>query len=350
MHREFLVVAALTFAGPLFAAERAWDFSQMATNQPPIGCFSTVAGEGKPGDWKVGTDEFPQPLQPINGGAPKTYPKAVVAQLGRDYADNHFPLLVLGEDTYADFVFKTKFKIVDGLTEQSAGIAFRVQDERNFYFVRLDAVANKISVCGMLKGAQTTLYSTNGAIQKGAWHDLTVEFTSDKMHIGVDGEFLPWIKERTFSAGKIAYWTKSDSISYFTDTRIIFTPRETFAQIMVRDVMKENPRLIGVKVFMVPPRATNEIRLVASNDEKEVGEAGDKTDADVIGRGVNYYRKDKERVYVTMPLRDRNGDAVAAVHFVMKSFPGQTEENALIRATPLIKKMQQRAAGVDSLN
>ena len=55
---------------------------------------------------------------------------------------------------------------------------------------------------------------------------------------------------------------------------------------------------------------------------------------------MNYYRKDKSAVYITMPLRDRNGDAVAAVRFVMKKMPVQTEENALVRAMPMLKQMQ----------
>jgi len=50
-----------------------------------------------------------------------------------------------------------------------------------------------------------------------------------------------------------------------------------------------------------------------------------------------------------MPLRDRNGDIVAAVRVTMKSFPGQTEENAVVRAMPIVKEMQQRASSVNSL-
>ena len=33
----------------------------------------------------------------------------------------------------------------------------------------------------------------------------------------------------------------------------------------------------------------------------------------------------------------------------MKTFPGQTEENAFVRATPIIKAMQLRVATVDSI-
>ena len=350
MHKKLLFLAVLTFAGPLFAAERVWDFSQMPTNQPPKGCFSTVAGEGKPGDWKVIMDEFPVPLEPISSTAPKTYSKAVVAQTTWDHTDEHFPMLILGEDSYKDFTFKTKFKIADGLSEQMAGVAFRIQDEKNYYYVRASALGSTFNFYKVEKGQRTDPIGNRIQIERGTWHDLSIQCDGPKINVALDGtNILPELTDLTFSAGKVALWTKSDSISYFTDTRIIYTPREPFAQILVRDVMKEYPRIIGLKVFAMPPKATNEVRLIASNNEKEIGEAGDKTDADVIERGVNYYRRDKERVYVTMPLRDRNGDVAAAVRFVMKSFPGQTEENALIRAQPLLKKMQERALGVESI-
>lgn len=347
MYRKLFIVAALAFAAPLFASERFWEFSDTPTNQPPTNCLSTVAGEGKPGTWKVIMDDFPLALPPTDPNAPRTAPKSVVAQTAREYANDHYPMLILGNATYGDFTLKTKFKIVDGLSEQMAGVAFRIQDEKNFYYARVDA--NKISFCGVGKGAHHTLFSQDANVSKGVWHEITIECEGPKVHVAIDGEFLPTISDPTYAVGKIAYMTKSDAITYFGGTKIVFKEREPFAQVIVREVMKENPRLVSVKIAMPSPKATNDFRLIASNNEKEIGELGAKDDADVIGRGVNYFRKDKENVYVTMPLRDRNGDPVAAVEFVMRSFPGQTEDNALTRAMPLIKMMQKRAASVESL-
>ena len=45
---------------------------------------------------------------------------------------------------------------------------------------------------------------------------------------------------------------------------------------------------------------------------------------------------------VTMPLRDRNGETVGAVAVRMKSFAGQTEKNAIVRALPIVKPMEAR--------
>ncbi len=350
MQREILGLMTLLAAGPLLGAERSFNFSDMPTNQPPAGCSSLLGGEGKPAVWKVIMDEVPLPLAPLNPQAPSTGTQAVVAQTAWDATDEHFPMLVLGKDSYADFTFRTKFKIADGLTEQMAGVAFRIQDERNYYYVRASALGNTFYFYTVTKGVRSNPIGNAMKIEKGVWHELTVECAGPKIHIFLDGqEALPLLTDPTFSAGKIAFWTKSDSISYFTDTHITYTPREPFAQLMVRDVMKQNPRLLGVKILMVPPKAT-EVRLVASNDEKESASPGEKTDASgVINKGVNYFRRDKEVFYVTMPLRDRNGDAVAAVRIVMKSFPGQTEDSALIRATPILKEMQLRASAVDSI-
>jgi hypothetical protein len=357
MHRIFCIISVVVFAftATSRSAERAWTFSDMAVDQPPKGCFSTVAGEGKPGTWKILIDEMPLALQPLSTNAPKTSRQPVVAQVARDYSDKHFPMLVLGDAGFDDFTFKTKFKIVDGLTEQIAAVAFRIQDEKNFYYVKADANANKVSFCGVLKGNHATLYSSDQQIPKGVWHDLSVECFNSKIQVIVDGQFLvheeqakAWLSDTMFAAGKIAFCTKSDSIAYFADAHITYKPKEAFVQSLVREVMKENPRLLGLKILMVPPNE-KEIRLVASNNEAEVGKPGEKYDTDVLARGIPYYQKENETIFVTMPLRDRNGDPVAAVRFVMKSFPGQTQENAMVRVTPLIKRMQKTASAVESL-
>jgi hypothetical protein len=348
MAQKILWLMLLTLAGPLFAAERKFDFSEMPTNQPPPDFISTAGGDGKPGTWKVIMDEMPLALAPLTTNAPATAPKAVVAQLAWNAAAEHYPMLLLGNEVYGDFTVTTKFKIVDGLAEQMAGLAFRIQDEKNYYYVRADLIGGTFYFCKVEKG----LYSCNGnnmKIEKGVWHELSIECSGARIHIMLDGkEGLPMATDTTYSAGKIAYLTKSDTICFFTDTSIKYTQREPFAQLMVRDAMKEYTHLLGLKVMAAPPKS-GDVHLIASNDEKEIGGPGEKIDADVINRGVNYFRKEKEVVYVTMPLRDRNGDVVASVRFVMKGFAGETEQAALVRATPILKKMQQRAAAADSL-
>jgi hypothetical protein len=52
---------------------------------------------------------------------------------------------------------------------------------------------------------------------------------------------------------------------------------------------------------------------------------------------------------VTLPLKDRNGDPMAAVRVTLKSFTGETEDSAVVRAMPIIRKMQDRVQSLSDL-
>jgi hypothetical protein len=155
-------------------------------------------------------------------------------------------------------------------------------------------------------------------------------------------------KANALTSGKIGFWTKSDSVSYFSDTKIVYVPFEGSAQKIVREVLHKYPRLLGLKIYVLGKDPTR-TRLIASGDVSELGSPGAKTEQEVINRGETYFGKEKDVVSVIMPLRDRNGDAMAAVRVVMKSFPGQTEENAIGRASPIVREIQARAQAIDDL-
>jgi hypothetical protein len=349
MRKYLLWLAAVSLAGSLKAAEHKFDFSTAPLNEPPPGCFNTVAGTGKPGTWKVIMDEVPLPPSPLNPNGPGAAKQSVVAQLASDITDEHFPMLIVGNDSYGDFTFTVRFKIVDGVTEQMAGIAFRVQDEKNFYVIRASSLGSTFYFYKVEKGVRDRPHGNNMKIEKGVWHDLSLDCKGTQFNVLLDGKaVMPTINDPTFSSGRIAFWTKSDAISYFTDAKIAYTPKEPFIQMLVRDTLKDYPRLMGLKVFVMPPKSTR-ARLVASDDVKEIGQPGAESAADVINRGIPYYGKEKETVFVTLPLRDRNGDCVAAVRVVLKRVAGQTEENARYRALPVVKKMQERVSAVDSI-
>ena len=355
----WLALAVLT--GRLNAAERRFDFSNAPTNAPPPGCTSTLSGEGKPGDWRVLLDQVPLESNALDiamgeltnsvtvATGPRMALKSVVGQVARDTTANHYPMLLLGDEQYGDFTFTTRFKIVDGVTEQMAGVAFRVQDENNFYVVRANVLSGTFYFYKVEKGQHAPPIGNNVKFKTGEWHELTVQCEGTQIHLKLDGQdAMPTLNDPTFSAGRIALWTKSDSVSYFTDARVSYTPKVNFAQQLVDDTLKQYPRLLGLQVFVASatPAGT---RMIASADGKGIGDAGGATEADVIKRGMNYYRKNNEMVVVTMPLSDRNGDPAAAVRVMLEPLPGQTEENARIRALPIIKTMQQRMAAVRSL-
>ncbi len=341
MRNRFFGLLAL-LALPAGAAERKFDFADVPENQSPPGFRSTVTGKGKPGDWKIILDEVPPMLTPLTPQARAVARRPVLAQVARDKTDDHFPLLIFEEEAFGDFTLTTRFKLEDGVVEQMAGVAFRIQDEKNYCYVRASALGNTFYFFKFVNGELIGPIGSKVEIAKGTWHDMTVECEGNKITCSLDGKVvIPQLQQDTFPKGKIGFWTKSDSISYFADAKISYMPLEVPAQAIVSELAKKYPRLLGLKVYLSGGGEKSPL-MVASMDEKEIGQSGDKTEQDVISRGSIYYGKTKGTVSVTMPLRDRNGEAIAAARVVMKSFAGQTEQNALARALPIVKELQAR--------
>ena len=334
---------------PAIAAEHKFDFGAVPTGQAPPGFRSALTGMGKPGDWKILLDDVPPALAPLTTDAPAVTKQAVLAQTAQDPTDEHFPVLIYEEETFADFKLTARFKTVTGAAEQMAGIVFRVQDETNYYVVRASSLGNSFRFYKIVNGERGNWFGTEVQIPSGVWHEIGVECKGSQMWCWLDGkQMMPTITDGTFLRGKVGFWTKSDSVSYFTDAKIVYTPLEPLVRKVVRDMVKHYPRLLGLKVY-VSGSDTKSTRMVASGNETEIGQAGGKTEHEVITRAETYYGKEKDEISVIMPLRDRNGDAIAAVRVVMRSFKGQTEENAIVRAVPIVKELQRQIQSLDDL-
>jgi hypothetical protein len=344
--RNFLLLAAVLLAPSTFGAERVFDF-EGSLDQIPPGFRSTVAGAGKQGEWKVILDEMPSP--PGASNSPSTTKRAVLAQLAREPLDTHFPILVFDQETFGDFRLTTRFKIAGGAFEQMAGVVFRFQNESNFYVVRASALGKNFRCYKVENGLLRPPLGPDLEITKGVWHTLLVQCEGSRVLCALDGnEAIKLVDNSSKAPGKIGFWTKSDSVGYFADTRITYTPHETLAKKLVRDALKDYPRVADLKIF-ARPNPSEALLVVAGKNENEIGQPAGATEQDVVRQGTSYYSKGKQTVSLTLPLRDRNGDPIAAVLVMMKSFPGQTEENALLRAQPIVKQMQTRVQSLENL-
>ncbi len=334
----------------VLGAERRFDFSEMRQSQTLPGFRSAVMGKGKAGEWKILLDDVAPALAPLTPGATGNAKQAVLAQVSQDPTDEHFPLLIYEDEVFGDFTLTTRIKMVKGVMEQMAGIAFRVQNETNYYLVRASSLGNTFKFYKVLNGDRGPLVGPELPIPAGVWHDLTIECKGSDIRCSLDGkEYISVTdKANALTSGKIGFWTKSDSLSYFVDTRIVYTPFAPPAQALVRDMLKRYPRLMGLKIY-VPGKEPGATRLVASKTADELGQPGTKTESDVISRGETFYGKEGDVISVIMPLRDRNGEAIAAARVIMKSFPGQTEENAIVRAAPIVKQIQSNIQSLDDL-
>ena len=349
MFRSISCLAVFIAAWPLLGAERYFDFSGAKLNQAPPGFRSAVSGEGQPGDWQV-IEDVTRPTAPPDAKLLVTTRHQVLAQLSRDTTDEHFPLLIFEGETFGDFTLTTRVKTVDGAAEQMAGVAFRIQDERNYFVARVSSLGNSFRVYKVVNGERAPPISKEIAIPEKVWLELTIECNGNEIRCLLNGEQLvPTIKtDNSFLEGKVGFWTKSDSVSYFGDTKIVYTPRETLATRVVRQTLKNYPRLLGLQIFATTIQR-KELHVVASDDVRALGRAATKVERDVVARDVVYCGRGKKETLVTLPLHDRNGDAIAAARFVLSSFPGQTEQTALARARPILKEMESRVRSAKDL-
>ena len=345
------MVMGLSLASyPVLGDQYSWDFSQTPENTLPTNCQSIVGGQGNPGNWKVVTVYYPVPLEPVTSRGASSGPKSVVQQSAIEPLDEHFPMLQLGTNIYKDFKFTTHFKLVEGALEQMAGVAFRMHDTSNYYYVRASGLGKNFTFFKVANGERSEPITTNLSILKGEWHELTIECEGASLKFFMDGkQTLPTITNTYFPMGKIALWTKSDAVSQFADCHITYKPSVAFVDTLVRDAMKQFRSMTGVQVLTVDA-TTRKSKIIASSDPAEKGQAGETTDYNCFDDGKSYFRKEGKTEYVTLPLRDRNGEPLGVVRCILKRQTLlQERENALLRGKEIVGWMQDRVSAVDSL-
>jgi len=347
--RRYFWIAFLIATIACRGAEKIFDFSELAEGDKPQGFKSELVGEGKPGDWRIILEDVPPALKPFSTRAVSTTKRPVLAQLSKDKTDERFPVFVYQDEIFDDFTMTVRFKIVDGEAEQMAGVVFRYQDTNNFYVARANAKDGNFRFYKVVNGVRGTIIGPSMEIKKGIWYELTINCKGNKIQIMLDGkEVMPTLTDNSFGKGKIGFWTKSDSVAYFSGAKIVYTPRVPYAQTLVKETMSKYSRLLGLKIYAtVPPE--NQVKIIASSDQSDVGKPGGKAESDILKRGVVYTAKTSKTYEVWMPLHDKNGDIIAVGRVVMRTFPGQTEQNAIARALPIIKYMESKIKTLEDL-
>jgi hypothetical protein len=346
--RRLLFGCWLVLALPVTGAEIKIDFDAVAANRAPTNFHAALGGSGQPGEWKIIYDEVPPLLAPLSPQAPVVTRRAVVAQTSTDPTDERFPMLIYDGETFGDFTFTTRFKIAGGKVEQMAGVVFRYQNESNCYVLRASALGNNVRFYKVVDGVRSDPIGPQVNISTGAWHTLAVQCQGNQITCWLNGKLvMPPLQDNSFAAGKIGFRTKSDAVCYFGDTAISYTPRVPRAQTVVQEILKQQPRIVGLRVYKLDD--SGQPHIIASKLEKEIGQAGTDAEKGAITDGKVYFGRSKGTVLVTQPLRDRNGDPVAAVRVQLKSFPGETQDNALTRAMMVLKSIQAQITSKDEL-
>ena len=346
--RIFLWLFGAVLAVSGSAAELRFNFSEDAAGTALTNFSSVVAGGGPPGAWKIVDDDVPSAFAAFTDQAPNVSRHGVLAQTSQDMADERFPMFVYDGEIFKDFKFTTRFKIVSGVVEQMAGVVFRFQNASNFYVCRVSAQGKNLRFYKMVNGQRSNPLGPTVSIAPGTWHTLTVQGEGNQFTLFLDDRLaLPPLGDNTFADGKLGFWTKSDAVSYFTDAVVDYTPRIPVAQQLVNTVVERESRLLGLRIYVLGTNDTTHI--IASKDRSEIGQPGTDAELAAIQHGAVSYASDKTAKFVTLPLHDRNGEFVGAVRVKLKTFWGETQNNALTRAMFIRKLLEQPGTSGDDL-
>ena len=183
---------------------------------PPEFLTTWRTGQGALGDWQVVAD-------------PTATQGRAIAQLSKDPTDNRYPLAVYQPLPAQDVEASVRFKAVSGRVDQAAGLAVRLQDADNYYIARANALEGNVRLYRVVKGDRKQLASASVKVSSGQWHTLTLRAEGDRLSVSFNGKPLITQTDRTFAGlGKVALWTKADSVTYFDQIRI--TPLRVAAQ------------------------------------------------------------------------------------------------------------------------
>lgn len=203
--RVSLLVLGIVLGAPMNAQSETTsiDISQMQPGTAPRGFEFTLTGGGPVSAWKVVSD-------------PTAAAQRAIAQTSQDRTDYRFPLAVYQPITAKDVEVTVRFKPVEGKVDQAGGIAVRLADRDNYYVVRANALEDNVRFYRVVNGRRLQIQGANLKVASNQWHTLGLRAEANRFTVSFDGKPLYTAEDGTFAnAGKVALWTKADSVTHF---------------------------------------------------------------------------------------------------------------------------------------
>jgi len=213
----FILLAALFAAGAIVtsgseglsqSAATVVAIANMEIGATPTDFKFARTGRGDTGKWTVVIDET-------------SFAGRVIEQSSTDRTDYRFPLAIFEPLVAKNIDVSVKFKPVAGRVDQAAGIAVRLLDGDNYYVVRANALEDNVRFYRVVKGRREQIGGIDTKVAGNEWHALGIKAVGERFTIEFDGKTLFATSDKTFAgAGKVALWTKSDSVTRFDQIAI----------------------------------------------------------------------------------------------------------------------------------
>lgn len=186
---------------PIEAAEFSFDADDLGVS--PKGWLSGVTGEGS-FQWTVERDD--------------TFANPILLQSGV----GKFPWCVKEDENFEDGTIEINFKPLAGQKDQAGGIVWRWKDPDTYYVARANANENNVSLYYTQNGIRNTITYVEALVEKNKWHTLRTTFNGDNIRVSFNGvDCIDVNDSRITGAGTFGVWTKADSVTAFSNIRIL---------------------------------------------------------------------------------------------------------------------------------
>jgi hypothetical protein len=204
-----LAIGAVVARAETAAPAPAWNFDREEPGTLPREFSIGTMFDGRPaGDWQVlATDRAKSPPH-------------VLAQLMGKGAEHAYKLALIKEVIAADLNLEVSFLPIQGRADMGGGLIWRAADDRNYYLARANPLEQNIRVYRVVNGIRHLLENFNQTIDVRQWHTLRVTHRGCRVNIFFDDKQVFDLCDKTFHAGMIGLWTKSDAVTYFDDLQL----------------------------------------------------------------------------------------------------------------------------------
>jgi hypothetical protein len=210
MIRFAALLAGVIFACAAATSTRAESitFEREVVGIPPSDFDSWGTGDAGPGLWAVVSDES------VRGGH-------AFEQYRNEPTQDRVPLAIYKPFSGANLEVELRFKPISGSLDQSVGIAVRLTTPDDYYVARASVLAQDVPLYRVARGVWKQLASASARVTPKDWHILVLKAEGDRFSVALNGQPLLTATDATFGApGKIAFWTKADSVTRFDHLEI----------------------------------------------------------------------------------------------------------------------------------
>jgi len=210
----FVALACVTGTGSGARADAAThiDIGKNGIGAPPAEFDLLRRGENGQGKWTI-----------VHDGTAMA--GLAIEQSGVEATEDRFPLAISKTAPLKNAAISLRLKATGGTSDRDGGIAVRLKTPDDYYLVQLDALRDRVLFSLVTNGVLEEIVGVDADISSHTWHSLAVRAKDDQFVVSLDGVWVFTGFDKTLSqAGRIALWTKGDSVTRFDQIEIAPLP------------------------------------------------------------------------------------------------------------------------------